>query len=272
MHGVRIVTDSAADLPRELAEKLGIIIMPIRVILGGSSFRDGIDLPPQEFADAPGAGIMPSTSQPSPWDFKKLFSELVSQGEEVLCLTLSAGLSGTYQSAVIAASQTAGKIRVVDSQLVSAGLGLLVTRVAAQADESNLDQLAQWANSEKTRIRAFAALDNVEPIVRGGRTSLFARHAAGTEGIKLIFTFNERGGIQILERVRGRKRSLERLTELINEKDCPQAAVVHVDCSGEAGMVARSIAERRRAEILYVQEAGGTVRTYAGRGAVIVAG
>ena len=272
MHGVRIVTDSAADLPRELAEQLGIIIMPIRIILGGSSYSDGIDLPPGELAAAACAGIMPATSQPSPWDYKKLFSDLVSQGEEVLCLTLSAGLSGTYQSAVIAASQTAGKIRVVDSKLVSAGLGLLAARVAALAAESNLDQLAQWANTEKTRIRTFAALDNVEPIVRGGRTSLFARHAASKEGIKLIFTFNERGSIQILERVRGRKRSLERLTELMDEKDCSQAAVVHVECSGEAGSVARSIAERRRAEILYVQEAGGTVRTYAGRGAVIVAG
>lgn len=270
---VRIVTDSAADLPRELAEQLGVIIVPIRVILGAASFRDGIDLPPGDFSAILGAGNMPATSQPSPWDFKKVFSDLTNQGEEVLCLSLSASLSGTCHSASIAASQTGGKIRIVDSQLVSAGQGLLVTRAAALAAEGyDLDQLAHWVNEEKKRIQVYAALDNVEPIVRGGRTSLFARHAAGRAGIKLIFTFNQQGGIQILERVRGRKPSLDRLTELLAEKACTQAALVHVDCSSEAGMVARSIAERCRADIVYVQEAGATVRTYAGRGAVIVAG
>lgn len=268
---MRIVTDSAGDLPRELAEQLGIITVPIRVNIGGESFRDGHDFP-SSIAQV-GAGKMPSTSQPSPWEFKKVFAELTSRGEEVLCLTLSAGISGTYRSAAIAAGQSGGRIRIVDSQLVSAGQGLLVTRIASLAAGGyDLDELAHRADAEKKRIRVYAALDNVEPIVRGGRTSLFARHAAGREGIKLIFTFNQQGGIQILERVRGRKPSLERLTELLAEKRCSQAALVHVDCSKEAAMVAKSIAERCRAEIMYVQEAGGTVRTYAGQGAVIVAG
>lgn len=270
---MRIVTDSAGDLPRELAEQLGIITVPIRVNIGGASFRDGVDLPSEDFTAKIGAGNMPSTSQPSPWEFKKVFTELINQGEDVLCLTLSAGLSGTYQSAIIAARQSGGKIRIVDSRLVSAGQGLLVTGIAAlAAGGCDLDELALRAETEKKRIRVYAALDNVEPIVRGGRTSLFARHAAGREGIKLIFTFNEQGGIQILQRVRGRKASLDRLTELLAEKNCSQAALVHVACNPEAAMVARSIEERCRAEIMYVQEAGGTVRTYAGRGAVIVAG
>lgn len=264
--GVRIVTDTAGDIPRKLTEELGIITVPIRVIIGGASYRDGTDkLPPVT------AGAI--TSQPSPWEFINVFSQLQEQGEDVLCLTLSGVLSGTYQSAAIAARQLGGNIRVIDTQLVSAGQGLLVTRLAALAAQGHsLEELAARAEEEMKRIRVYATLDNVEAIVQGGRTSLFALHAAGREGIKLIFTFNRQGGIQILQRVRGRKASLDRLIELMTEANCSQIAIVHVDASTEAAMVARSIEERCQARVLYVQDAGATVRTYAGRGAVIVAG
>lgn len=268
---MRIVTDSAGDFPRELARELGVVTVPIRVNVGGTSFKDGVDFSAASFS-AVGAGSMLSTSQPSPWDFQKVFSDLTSRGHEVLCLTLSEMLSGTYQSAVIASRQFQGKVRVLDTKLVSAPQGLLVLRVARAAAGKNLEQLVQLAETEKKRIRGFAALDSVEPIVRGGRTSIFARHAAGREGIKLIFTINEQGGIQILERVRGRKPSLERLAEILAERNCSEVTMAHVDSSTEAAMVARSIQERCQAEILYIQEVGGAVRTYAGPGAVIVAG
>lgn len=266
---LRIVTDSAGDLPRELAQELNIVTVPIRVTLGGKSYRDGIDPVAQDFT--PDTGYEPSTSQPSPWDFQEVFAHLTSRGDEVLCLTLSEALSGTYQSAVIAAEQIQG-VKVLDTKLVSAGQGLLAVRAAAAAATQSLAELAAWVEMEKSRIRAFAALDSVEPIVRGGRTSLFARHAAGREGIKLLFTLNPAGGIQILERVRGRKPSLDRLSELLAEGDCSQVALVHVDCPREAAQVARQIEERCRTKVLYIQGAGGAVRTYAGRGAVIVAG
>lgn len=267
---VRIVTDSAADLPPQLAESLGIIRVPIRVNIGGASFRDGIDFPSQSFTTKIEAGLFPSTSQPSPWDFRGVFTEFLP--EEVFCLTLSEALSGTYQSATIAAQQVGGSIQVMDTKLVSAAQGLLVMRVAQAAQRMNLDELPKMAEAEAKDIKGYAVLDNVEPIVRGGRTSLFARHAADREGIKLIFTLNRQGGIQILERVRGRKSSLDRLAEVLVEKNCSQVAVAHVDCHQEAAMVARGIHERSGAEIVYIQGAGGAVRTYAGRGAIIVAG
>ena len=264
--GVRIVTDSAGDIPRKYAEELGIITVPIRVIIAGTSFRDGVDLLP---ADIVGA----TTFQPSPWDFINVFTGLKETGEDVLCLTLSGVLSGTYQSATIAARQLGGNIRVIDTKLVSAGQGLLVTRIASLAAQGHsLDQLALMAEEEKKRIRVYATLDNVEAIVQGRRTSLFALHAAGREGIKLIFTCNPQGGIHILQRVRGRKASLDRLTELMAEASCPEIAVVHVGSGTEAAMVARNIQERCQAQLLYVQDAGATVHPYAGRGAVIVAG
>lgn len=253
---MRIVTDSAADLPQEIIESSGIITVPIRVNVAGKDRAEGL----------------PSTSQPSPWDFSKVFAELTARGEPVLCLTLSKSLSGTFHSAAIAARHTGGTIRVIDTRLVSAAQGLLCLRLAAAARSEEFNRLCHRAEQEIKGIRAYAALANVEPIVRGGRTSIFARHAADRDGIKLIFTLNPTGGVQILERVRGRKSSLDRLAELLAEQSCAQAAIVHVDCPQEAATVAASIEQRCGAKILYIQQAGGAVRAYAGRGAVIVAG
>lgn len=269
--GVRIVTDSAGDLPRELAAKYGIITVPIRVNIGGASYQDGVDFPTR-IASVSGSDSALSTSQPSPWDFHRIFSDLTAQGEAVLCLTLSKKLSGTFQSAVIAAGQVGGNIRVVDSKLVSVGQGLLALQLAQAAAVNAVEELVKLAKSTRENIRGYAALDSVEPIVRGGRTSLFARHAAGQAGVKLIFSINLQGEIQILHRVRGRKPSLDRLIKLIEAGGYERAAVAHVGCSSEAALVARGIQERGQTKVLYVQEASGAVRAYAGPGAIIVAG
>lgn len=271
---VKIVTDSAADLPGEIIRSLGIEVVPIKVNYGRNTFRDGVDPAPEDFTDRiAGPGVYPTTSQPSPYEFQGIFQSLLNLGQAVLCITLSSELSGTYYSAAIAAEQVTGKVRVVDSQLVSAGLGLLVLRMAEFAKaEDDLDILFSLAEAEKKRIRAFAALDNIEPIVRGGRINLFTRHAADREGVKLVFTFNDGGRIQILERVRGRRRSLDRLPDLLAGQPISEAAIVHVDCIGEAQRIADMIQEQCGARIVYLAEAGSTVGTYAGRGAVIVAG
>lgn len=271
---VKIVTDSSCDLPPEVAAELGLTIVPIRVNLGRNSFRDGIDLGPGEAAQKIiAAGELPTTSQPPPYEFEKVFASLLEQGHEVLCLTLSSALSGTYHSALIAAGTFPDRLRVLDSQLVSAGLGLLAMGAAKFAAQGHsLAQVADHARERIGRTRMFATLDSIEPIVRGGRLNLFARHAAGREGIKLIFSLNGQGGVQIHERVRGRRRSLDRLVELMAAQPPQEAAVVHVECPGEARQVAEQIAGARGGDVLNVWAAGGTVGTYAGRGAIIVAG
>lgn len=271
---VKIVTDSACDLPLQLTASLGLTIVPIRVNMGRNSLRDGVDISPKEAAQVIAkAGELPTTSQPPPYEFEELFYRLLAQGHEVLCLTLSAVLSGTYHSALIAAGQFQGKIRVLNTQLVSAGLGLLAKETAQFAAQGHdLEEVTAFAQDRSTNIHMFAVLDNVEPIVRGGRLNLFARHAAEREGIRLIFALNGQGGVQILERVRGRRRALDRLVELMTAQFPKQTAVVHVESPGEAREVAELIAQQSGAAVQYVTGAGGTVATYAGRGAVIVAG
>lgn len=271
---VKIVTDSACDLPAEIAAGLGLEIVPIRVNLGRSSYRDGVDINPREIAQKIlRSGELPTTSQPPPIEFERVFTHLLTGDQEVFCLTLSSVLSGTYHSALIAAAQIQENLRILDTKLVSAGQGLLALQVARFAALGhNLTAVDDFARTQSQKIRTFATLDNVEPIIRGGRLNLFARHAAGQEGIKLIFTMNSSGGIQILERVRGRRRSLDRLIELMTAQSLKEIAVVHGESPGEAREISQLIANQSGATIGFVSEAGGTVGTYAGRGAVIVAG
>ena len=267
---VRIVTDSTADLPEEVVKKLGIIVVPIRVNFGRDSFQDGIDIGPAEFVRRLAGTEQPTTSQPPPHQFDIIFKELLGRGDDVLCLTLSSALSGTYQSARIAAGQAEG-VQVVDSMLVSAGLGLLAVRAAKMAEHHDLQALVDYVQQERNRIRIFATLDNVDPIVRGGRLNLFALHAADGGEIRLVFTRNSSGGVQILERVRGRRRSLDRLVELLGD-ELTDVAIAHVDSPNDARMLARKIMDLSGAERVFTAEAGSTVGTYAGRGAIIVAG
>ncbi len=270
---VKIVTDSACDLPPALIREHGIEVVPIRINLGRQSYLDGVDLNPREInAKIAQWGGVPTTSQPSPFAFQEKFAALLDQGHEVLCLTMSAALSGTYHSAVIAARQLQGAVAVADTRLVSTGLGLLVTRAAHRAAQGgDLQALKEYAEAEARRITMYAVLDSVEPIVRGGRLNVFARHAASRQGIKLLFGLNENGAVHIVERVRGRNHSLDRLAELVAAKAPREFAVAHVDCIGEAELVAGAITRQCGAPPLYVSPAGGTVSTYAGRGAIIVA-
>jgi|SRR5690554_166030 len=266
---VKIVTDSACDLPAELIGQLGIEIVPIRINLGRQSFRDDIKTRAQQLASPPS---LPTTSQPPPREFEQVFVSLLEQGHTVLCLTLSSVLSGTYHSALIAANQVAGDIQVVDTKLVSAGQGLLVLQAARRAIQGEkLEEISAWAEARKELITTYAILDNIEPIVRGGRLTLFARHAAGRQGIKLIFTLKN-GGVQILQRIQGRRPSLDRLAELVGQNLGTEIGLTHVDCIGEAQLVAVQARERGGAQPLFIGQAGSTVSTYAGRGAIIVAG
>jgi DegV family protein with EDD domain len=255
----------------EIVQNLGIHVVPIRVNIGRDSYRDGIDIDSAEFSRRIAGQEQPTTSQPPPHQFEALFESLLDQGHEVLCITLSSALSGTYHSASIAAQRFGSRVQVVDSLLVSAGLGLLAVRAARMAlEDHSLPGVADFVQGEKKRIRIFATLDNVDSIVKGGRLNLFALHAADRSDIRLLFTRNNSGGVQILERVRGRRRSLDRLVELLGS-DCVDVAIAHFGSPSEALLLAEQIRSQWGAKTTYIAEASSTVGTYAGRGAIIVA-
>lgn len=269
---VKIVTDSAADLPESVALEYGIEVVPIRINFGKESFWDGIDIGPEEFFRRT-LQELPTTSQPPPYLFESCINPLLEQGDEVLCLTLSSALSGTYHSALIGAGKNPCKVRVVDTKLVSAGQGLLAVRAARLARKGiGLDELKGFVEQERKKIRVFATMESIDPLVKGGRINVFSQSAAERSGLSLIFTLNSEGGVQILERVRGRRLSLDRMVGFLADALIPNAAITHVDSPGETSLLAEQVEVKCQAKVVYTAAAGSSVGTYTGRGAVILAG
>lgn len=275
---VKIVTDSSCDLPPAVARRCDLRVVPLRVNFGLDTYHDGIDLSPVEFQRLLLASQeLPTTSQPPPRDFESVCRPLLEQGHDVLIITISSGLSGTYQSAAIAAHALGQRVAVVDSLLASVGVGILAMKAARRAEAGGtLAEVKAFIREERLKMKILCTLDSVENIVRGGRMNIFARRAAAIPDLKLILTRNSLGKVQILERVRGRQHALDRLVNLIGESPPENWAeaivgISHVQCVSEAEFLAAEIGKHYSPAEVIVREMGSTIGTHAGRGGIIVA-
>jgi len=213
---VKIVIDSACDLPKKTADQLGLFFVPMRTILGDEEYLDGITLTGEEFYEKLiESDVTPKTSQVPPADFEAVFEEIVAAGDTALCITVSSGLSGTYQSAMIAAERFGEKVIVVDSQNVTIGEQLLVLRAVRLRDEGwSAWEIAEILNHEKKRIRLIALLDTLEYRKKGGRISSTVAFAGALLSIKPVIALVD-GKIEMLGKARGSKNGNNKLMELV---------------------------------------------------------
>ena len=231
MSRVAIITDSASDLPPEVAAAAGITVVPLIVSFGPETFRTNVNLTTDEFwarMIAPGAPF-PTTAAASPGDFQAAYQAAFDAGADaIVCVTVSADLSGTIKSATIAAGMLPDReIHVVDSRSASMGHGMLAQIGAemAAAGRSGAD-IAAALEETKTRIDLYVALDTLEYLKRGGRIS-GARAAMGTMlSIKPIITVTD-GFVEQAERVRTRAKARERCLELLTARPMERATVLH---------------------------------------------
>ncbi len=231
MSRVAIVTDSASDLPPEVAAKGGITVVPLIVSFGPESFRPNVNLTTDEFwarMTAPDAPF-PTTAAASPGDFGAAYAAAFEAGADaVVCVTVSGDLSGTLKSAQIgAANMPDREIHVVDSRTASMGHGMLA-QVGAElaADGRSGAEIAAALEETKRHVNLYVALDTLEYLKRGGRIS-GARAAMGTMlSIKPIITVTD-GVVENAERVRTRAKARERCLELLAGKAMERATILH---------------------------------------------
>lgn len=227
---VRIVTDSACDLPQGRADELGIEIVPLTIRFGDEEFVDRIELSNEEFwrkvATSP---VLPETAAPSPGAFEDRFRSLAEAGADaVVCINLSSRLSGTMQSAQIAATTLAGElpVRVVDSLSVSLGLGSQC--IAAQAlasDGQDLDTIVESVIDRASRTRLFGALDTLEHLRRGGRIGGAQAMLGSVLSIKPIIGIQD-GVVSEAGKVRTRSKSLSHLAAKLASAHDPSGVFV----------------------------------------------
>jgi len=275
---MHIITDSGSDLPQQLCEQLNIHVIPLYVMMGDESYKDRIDLQPATYYPRlKELAKLPTTSQPTPGDFKNLFANLLEEGGEILCLTISSGLSGTYQSAVTARDMLGGqgRIEVMDTQAASIGQGLLAVEAARLADQGKtMDEILPQIRERKARLHSIFTIDTLENLVKGGRVSAFQGGVGALLDIKPILHLNEEGKIVTLNKVRSRKKALTQLDAEIEArgKDL-QGQVMGVSHAREPELAAEKaqiLMEKFGAAEVIVGEIGAVIGTHTGQGCVAV--
>ena len=183
---IRIIVDSTADLPPQVRRR--VVVVPLTVHFGEEEFIDGVDITGQEFYEKLAVTkVLPTTSQASPYAFSAAFGQAVADGDDVVAIVVSSKLSGTYQSAVIAAEDYPGRVFVVDSENIALGCAILTEYALRLVDEGmNAQSIAAALEQVRSRVRLLAVVDTLEYLQRGGRLSKTAAIAGGLLAIKPV--------------------------------------------------------------------------------------
>jgi DegV family protein with EDD domain len=268
---VRIVTDSACDLPQAVADAHGIEIVPLTIRFGETEFTDRRDLSTAEFwRRSAESAVLPETAAPAPGQYEQTYRRLAAAGAEgVVCVSLSGELSATIQSARLAADAVTDAIRVevVDSRSVTMGLGMIALTAARRAEEgADVDTIVKEASSLAERTRVWGALDTLDNLKKGGRIGGAKALVASVLSIKPIIEVRhgkvEEGGKQ-----RTRARALAFLIDKVREQGpVENLAVMHADTSDIDAFVDR-LRPFSTGEIV-VGDIGPVIGSHSGRGAI----
>ena len=199
---VKIIVDSTADMRPEVADK--VLIVPLSVQFGEKTYVSGVDITSLQFYEMLAqSDVLPTTSQPAPFLFEEAFEKAVSEGNEVICLTCSGKLSGTHQSANIAAAEFEGKVHVVDSNTIALGLGIMVEYAVGLAKQNvSAAEILDKLKEKREKVRLLALVDTLEYLKKGGRISSAVALAGGLLNIKPVISVND-GEIKLLGKARG---------------------------------------------------------------------
>ncbi|MDR4887636.1 DegV family protein [Fredinandcohnia sp. QZ13] len=272
---IKLVTDSSADLPIELLQKYDITVVPMNVSIEGKDFREGVDLTPQEFFKKMFASAeLPKTSQPSPATFAEAYSKLQADSE-ILCLTISSGLSGTYQSATMGKDLTENTVTVFDTLAGSLGHGMQILRAAELAEKGHsMDEIITNLTEYRENMNIYILLDTLENIVKGGRLSKFQGSLAKLLNIKVLLQRGNGGTVEIFEKIRGKKKSQKRLLEVIKQSKSDFSetifGITHTGNIEEAEALKKEIIAQCHPKDVMLNYMGATMGTYAGKGGMII--
>jgi DegV family protein with EDD domain len=272
---VAIVTDTSADLPDAVLDRHHIALVPLQILFGDAVYQDRVGIRPEEFYRRLSvAKQLPTTSQPTPADFVRVFRSALEEADEVIAVLLGSALSGTYQAAQ-AAIRAAGLSRVslVDSRAASFSLGMLALRGAELAESG---WKAEAIATELERVRSQSGLlltvDTYDNLIRSGRVSRGKAWLAGMLDVKPILGLDQAGRVVPVERVRGSEAVINRMLALVERQLTPRPKVVRF---GVTHVEAPEVAERVRTALLaayqprdcFMALATGVLGTHLGRGA-----
>lgn len=275
--GVRIVVDSTLDMREELRSRLTVV--PLTIYFGEEAFVDGVTMTGSEFYQKlVESDVLPTTSQAGPYQFQQIFEEMVQAGNQVVCITLASKLSGTCQSARIAAAEYPEQVFVVDSETVTIGGGILAEYALQLADQGiSAEEVAQKLELAKGKIRVLALVDTLEYLKRGGRISKTVAFAGELLSIKPVISVQD-GQLHLIGKARGSKQGNNLLVKEIQKAGGVDFSMpLLLGYSGMSDVLLKKYMEDSAAlwtgncDDLPYALVGSVVGTHAGPGAIAVA-
>lgn len=275
----KIMIDSASDINKKEAEELGIILMPMIVGFGEEEFLDGVNLLPAQFYEKLKASKeLPKTSQITAYRFEEQYEKVVDNGDDLVVITISSKLSGTYNQALMASEKFNGKVQVVDSMNACIGERLLGLYAIELVNEGKTAvEVKEILDNVKSKIHVMAVIDTLEYLKRGGRISSAVAFAGSLLSIKPIIAV-EGGEVKLIGKAMGTKRGIALLNSLVDKKN-------GIDFNFPYGLVSsgedNGILDKYRVDGAYLwaengndikdYQIGSTIGTHVGPGAVGIA-
>ncbi|MGE5598395.1 MAG: DegV family protein [Bacteroidota bacterium] len=275
MGKIRIVTDSTADLPAKLVKEHHITVVPLNVHFGEEVLKDGEDIWAEEFYHRlRNEVVLPNTSQPSPAEFARTYEALAAEADRIISIHLSEKLSGTLSSATLAAETVRDRVpvTVIDSTVVSMGLGLIALQAAKAAEAGEgPEEILERVERTKQDMQLFFTVETLAHLNRTGRIGKASALLGSLLNIRPILTFQD-GLIVPREKFRGsgskaNLRLLELLGESVAGKRC-EVALVHADAPDEAAHLAELAPHYVEAVQIHLSTIGPIVGVHAGPGTV----
>ncbi len=272
---IRIVTDSTCEAPPELLSHPAVTVVPLYVIFGQESLRDGIDISREQFWERlPKSSSIPTTSQGTPAQFEAAFRSLTDAGDEVIAIALSSKLSRTYESALVARDSLPGRpIDVIDSESISVGLGLMLQKavemITGGAARSEIVAKLEQMRSE---VHILFTLQTLEYLQRGGRIGKAQAFMGTLLHFKPLLSIQE-GEVHPAARVRSMAKAIDAMQDLLAQRvpaRGPEVSigVTHADSPETAARIADTLAKRYGTTRVFVCTLGPVIGTHVGPGTV----
>jgi DegV family protein with EDD domain len=275
---IRIITDSTCEAPNALMQHPAVSVLPLSVVFGQTALRDGIDITRDEFwRRLPTADPLPSTSQATPGDFLALFKQFTTAGDEVIAVTLSAKLSGTYDAAASARnSLPSAPIDVIDSRTISVGLGLMLQEAVSMVEAgASRDEIVARLIRMREKIHIIFVLETLEYLQRGGRIGKAQAFIGTLLKFKPLLAIVD-GEVVPVTRVRSRAKALETMQETLLQRVPQRGAQVRLSLTqAVAAEEARTVGDKLAASFgtaqPFIAALGPVIGVHVGPGTIGVA-
>ncbi|WP_066317202.1 DegV family protein [Bacillus sp. FJAT-29814] len=276
---VKILADSACDLPKSFYEEQNVTLFPLKVHLKDREYEDVKTIDPKTVYDAIRSGEVPKTSQASPLMFEEVFTKMAENNEDGIYIAFSSELSGTYSTAVMILDQVKEKypnfnLTIIDTKCASLGQGLIVME-AARLAAANVpkQEIVKDVQFRAQHMEHLFTVEDLDYLAKGGRVSKASAFLGGLLNIKPILNVED-GKLVPIEKIRGKKKVLRRIIELMNERgyhlNDQVIGISHADTEETALEMKAMIEEEFHPKEVYISQIGSTVGAHTGPGTISI--